>query len=211
MKTSFASLALVCAALCGSLAAQEPAEDDATHKELIALRDEAVAALNKQDLDKLLPLIHPKLVFTAPYPEAGKEVRRGPQGFKDYYDELFTGPNRRAKSMTTEVKVDDYSIIYGGDTAIAWGSSRDTYHMLDGTDSVIPSRWSCTLVRENDRWLIAEFHVSVNMFNNPVTETAVQKTGWMVGGIAGVVGLLVGAISAMALGRGKAPAGGGRA
>lgn len=202
MRYKLVWMALSCLVLLpAGLHSQEESNEAQTHKDLIALRDGAVEALNKQDVDGLLKFVHPQLVFTAPYPEAGKEVRRGPAGFKAYYDELFTGPNRRATGMTTEVKVDDTSILYGGDTAIAWGSSRDTYHMLDGSDFVVPSRWSGTLVREDGRWLIAEFHVSVNMFNNPLMGPALQKTAWAAGGIAGVVGLLLGAGAVLLLGR----------
>jgi uncharacterized protein (TIGR02246 family) len=185
---------LGCLSLSTPVNAQDNEDEEAQiHKDLIALRDEAAAALNKQDIDKLLEFVHPDVVFTAPYPKAGEEVRRGHKGVKAYFDEMFTGPHRRAESMTSEIKVDDTSLIYGGDTAVAWGSSRDTYKMLDGTNFVVPTRWSGTLVRQDGKWLIAEFHVSVNMFNNPLLEPAIKQTAWTSGGIAAVVGLVLGA------------------
>ena len=186
------------AVLAQAMAQEKDAEEAQIHKDLIRLRDEAAAALNEQDIDKLLEFVHPDVVFTAPYPKVGEEVRRGKSGVKAYFDELFTGPSRRAESMKSEITVDDTSLIYGGDTAIAWGSSRDTYKMVDGSTLLVPSRWSGTLVRQDGKWLIAEFHVSVNMFNNPLLEPAVRQTAWMSGGIAAVVGLLLGA-GAMAL------------
>lgn len=192
----------VCIALpLAAVAADEDADEAMTHQELTALRDEAVAALNEQDIDRLLTFVHPDVVFTAPYPKPGQEVRRGRTGVKAYFDELFSGPNRRAESVTSEVKVDDTSLIYGEDTAIAWGSSRDTYKMLDGTTFVVPCRWSGTLVREDGKWLIAEFHVSVNMFNNPLLGPAMKYAAWTSGGIAAVAGLLIGAGAMLVLRR----------
>jgi uncharacterized protein (TIGR02246 family) len=188
-------------ALSSPAKAAEEEADEATHQELTTLRDEAVAALNKQDIDRLLEFVHPDVVFTAPYPKPGKEVRRGHAGVKAYFDEMFSGPNRRAESMTSEVKVDELSLLYGDDTAIAWGSSRDTYKMLDGTNFVVPARWSGTLVRQDGKWLIAEFHVSVNMFNNPLLEPAIKRTAWISGGIAAVVGMLLGAVAMLLLRR----------
>lgn len=172
----------------------EKPEDAVIHKELIALRDDALDALNKNDIDRLLKHVHPQVVLTAPNPDAGKEVSRGKDGVKAYFDKMFTGPERRADSMTSEVKVDELSLLYGGDTAIAWGSSNDTYKMRDGSLFKLSTRWSSTLVKEGDRWLIAEFHISVNMFENPLVAMTAQRVAWLSGGVAGGVGLVLGVI-----------------
>lgn len=194
MRQQVWCIVLAWAGLVSPFAAQAQESDEAQiHKDLIALREEAAAALNSQDIDKLLKLVHPDVVFTAPYPKAGEEVRRGRQGVKAYFDEMFTGPRKRAQSMTSEIHLDDASLIYGGDTAIAWGSSRDAYQMVDGTTFVVPTRWSGTLVKADGKWLIAEFHISVNMFNNPLLEPAIRFTAWLSGGIAAILGLALGA------------------
>ena len=172
----------------------EKPEDAAIHQELIALRDDALDALNKNEIDRLLTHVHPQVVLTAPSPEAGKEVSRGKEGVKAYFDKMFTGPDRRADSMTSEVKVDELSLLYGGDTASAWGSSNDTYKMRNGSLFKLRTRWSSTLVKEGDRWLIAEFHVSVNMFDNPLVTMTAQWVAWISGGLAGGVGLVLGVI-----------------
>ena len=172
----------------------EKPDDAAIHKELIALRDDALDALNKNDIDRLLTHVHPQVVLTAPSPDSDKQVSRGKEGVKAYFDKMFTGPDRRADSMTSEVKVDELSLLYGGDTAIAWGSSNDTYKMRDGSLFKLRTRWSSTLVKEGDRWLIAEFHVSVNMFDNPLVTMTAQWVAWISGGLAGGVGLVLGVI-----------------
>ena len=173
---------------------REKPENAVIHKELIALRDDALDALNKNDIDRLLTHVHPQVVLTAPSPDAGKEVSRGKDGVRAYFDKMFTGTDRRADSMTSDVKVDELSLLYGGDTAIAWGSSNDTYKMRDGSLFKLRTRWSSTLVKEGDRWLIAEFHISVNMFDNPLVTMTAQWAAWLSGGVAGVVGLVLGVL-----------------
>lgn len=80
---------------------------------------------------------------------------------------MMRGPNRVVDRIQAKFEVDDLTRLYG-DTGIARGSSRDHYVLTDGTDIVIDGRWTCTLVREGDRWRIAAFHYSTNVFDNPL-------------------------------------------
>jgi hypothetical protein len=64
----------------------------------------------------------------------------------------------------------------------------------------LENRWTATLVRENDGWRLAAYHVSGNVLDNAVLEIAKRSVYW-VGGIAFAVGLVVGLGVAVVLGR----------
>ena len=202
MKTNVSSLVLgfICVAVVDAQEpVAQPVDEEAEHAALRLLRDEAVAALNQGDVDALLEYVHLDVVMTAPSFDSDGTVSRGHDGVRAYYDKMMTGPDRRANSVKIQLNVDETSIIHGGDTAIAWGSSLDTYDMVDGSEFTIATRWSATLVKQDGRWLIAECHISADMFDNPVLTIAVQRTMLISGLVAGFAGLLVGVIGGFVL------------
>ncbi|WP_163996648.1 SgcJ/EcaC family oxidoreductase [Pyxidicoccus caerfyrddinensis] len=140
-----------------------PADMEATHNALRALKQEMEDALNTQDVDRLLKHLTPDVVFTT----MNNDVRVGKDAIRAYYDEMMRGPNRVVEKLNAKFEVDDLTHLYGN-TGVAWGSSKDHYVLTDGTDIVIDSRWTCTLVRQGDQWLIAAFHYSTNVFDNPL-------------------------------------------
>lgn len=156
-------VALLFAFLPSAVLAQQPTADAATHDALRVLKQEMEDALNAQDIDRLLSHLHPDVSFTT----MNNDVRVGKESIRAYYDEMMRGPNRVVDRIRAKFEVDDLTRLYG-DTGIARGSSRDHYVLTDGTDIVIDGRWTCTLVREGDRWRIAAFHYSTNVFDNPL-------------------------------------------
>ena len=70
---------------------------------------------------------------------------------------------------------------------ISYGTSVGKYHVL-GKQFELKNHWSATLVKENGRWVIASYHVSGNILDNPLLDVAKGYLYW-VGGIALVVGL----------------------
>ena len=68
--------------------------------------------------------------------------------------------------------------------------------MNDGKMLDLPARWSATLVKDGDKWLIASLHASDNLFDNPLLAIAKRTAYW-----AGGISLLVGLIAGFALGR----------
>jgi hypothetical protein len=53
------------------------------------------------------------------------------------------------------------------------------------------SRWTATLVKENGHWLLASYHVSANLLDNPLINAA--KSGlYLAAGVALAAGLVLG-------------------
>jgi uncharacterized protein (TIGR02246 family) len=176
--------------------AQAAPSPEALHDELRKLRDDVLAAIEKNNFDAIMPHLHPNVVFTP----MNSEVCRGPQEIRAYFDKMLKGPDAIVKNIRLEVEVDRLTDLYG-DTGLAFGKSQDHYTLNDGMDFPIQTRWTCSLIRENGRWLITAFHSSANVFENPILERVKQgmKVQW--GGIGLAAGALLGALLGVALGR----------
>ena len=169
--------------------AASPANDEATHNELRALRDGLLDAVNKGDIEGELTYLAPNVVVTW----HDGTVSRGRDGVRTYLTRLLNGPNKVVSSYSTKIDVDELTILYGGNTGISFGSALEHFGFNNGTSFDLPARWSATLVKIGDKWLLASFHASDNLFDNPVLSMA-KRTAYWAGGICLVVGLLIGVL-----------------
>jgi hypothetical protein len=191
--TVLALLALV--ALAVPLRAQEPVtgatspqDAERIHNELRTLRDGLVKATNDANIDALLALLHPNVVVTW----QNAEVSRGRDGVRAYLTRMMSGPNKVVSHFQTTPTVDELTILYGDSTGVAFGSSHDRFDLTNGMTFDLNGRWSATLVREGGRWLVASFHASTNIFDNPVLDATQKSAVW-----TGAGGLIVGGLVAM--------------
>jgi ketosteroid isomerase-like protein len=173
----------------------------AVHDELRHVRDEILAAWQRRDIDGVLAHVDPDVVVTW----QNGEVSRGADGIRRFYQEMFEGEGSILSSLASTLTVDDLSILHGPDTAIAFGSIHDEFTFKRalastaaigaGNSLALTSRWTATLVRKAGEWKLASYHVSTNVFSNPVQDLAVKASG-RVGAIGGflagavVVGLV---------------------
>jgi ketosteroid isomerase-like protein len=189
MPLTLATFGIV-AALAGPAMPLQNAEDPA-HAELRALRDELVDAVNKRDMPRLLRHLHPDVVVTW----QNAEVSRHPDGVRAYLARMLEGSNSIVEGFTTSVIVDELTILHGGNTGVSFGSSHDRLALRGGQTFDLNSRWSATLVRFDGRWVIASFHASTNLFDNPLLNGAKRlamfgAAGALAAGL--VVGFLIG-------------------
>jgi ketosteroid isomerase-like protein len=174
---------------------------EATHAELRALRDALLEAWQHRDLDALLKHVAPDVVVTW----QNGEVSRGPDGLRKFYDEVLNGRDRVVANVASILKVDELSILYGDETAIAFGSIHDDLTLnrsiaraaFLGTGNVLAldSRWTSTLIKIGGEWKVASYHVSTDAFSNPILSKAVAM-GERSAIFAGVGGLMVGVAAA---------------
>ena len=187
MKTKL--LATLCACLF-TLAAH--AQEDPAHAELRAVRDGLLAGMNSGDIDAQLAFLHPNVVVTW----HNAEVSRGREGVKKYLDRMLHGSPKVVEKFGADVKVDELSILYGGDTAIAFGSAQERFTMAGGKQFDFTGRWSATLVKDGGKWLVANLHTSDNIFDNPLLNQVKAALPPIAGGL-----LLVGALGGWIIGR----------
>ncbi|HYS53027.1 MAG TPA: SgcJ/EcaC family oxidoreductase [Thermoanaerobaculia bacterium] len=189
MKKLFLTLFLFLTA-AGGFAIEEP--NHAVHQALRQLKTTMSKALNEGDVDTIVANVTPDIVFTT----MNGDVCRGREQIRAYFEKMMRAPGHIVKSVNTSFEADALTILYGDDTGIAYGSSKDHYDLTNGQKFDIDGRWSCTLVRQGDRWLIASFHYSTNVFNNPI-DRGIKHFLMAAGIVAAVVSLIVGLLLGM--------------
>ena len=112
----------------GTPQAAAPSPLEKTHEELRALRDGLIKATNDSNIDALLGYLHPNVVVTW----QNAEVSRGREGVRAYLTRMTSGANRIVNRFQTNPGVDELTILYGGDTGIAFGSSNDHFELVSG-------------------------------------------------------------------------------
>ncbi len=177
------SLLLVCGWLLLGAAWQNVSAEDSAHNELRALRTKVIDAITKGDFESMVVHLHTNVVVTW----QNSEVCRGHQGLREFYKRMGQDAFKGYKVPPTP---DELTILHGDDTGISFGHVVGHYKLL-GRDYEFKSRWTATLVKENERWLLAGYHVSLNALDNPLFNAAKRAVYWA-GGVAAVVGLVVG-------------------
>ena len=181
MKASLVATALACI-----LTLTTHAQEDPAHNELRAARDGLLAGMNSGDIEAQLAFLHSNVVVTW----HNAEVSRGREGVRKYLDRMLHGQPKVVEKFGAEVKVDELSILYGGDTAIAFGSAQEHFTLAGGRSFDFTGRWSATLVKDGGKWLVANLHSSDNIFDNPMFNAAKRALWWVGGGalLGGVLG-----------------------
>ena len=168
--------------------AQQQSSDEALHAQLRALKDRAVAAVNKRDPDALMQELDPNIAFTA----MNNEVVHGIAEAKAYYQKMLVGAARIVQDMSLTAEPDRPADIYANGTmAVATGTSNAHFKLSAGPEFDVPLRWTATLRRANDKWMITGMHFSANMFDNPMLSALERSIKW-IGITTGIVALLVG-------------------
>ena len=107
--------------------------------------------------------------------------------------------------MTVDATTDTRLILHDGKLVISSGEMKDHYVLGRGPSVNLNSRWSATLVKENDQWWLASFSASTNAFDNEVVDLYLQGQKYTVSAIAGLIGLVIGIFLTRAFARrGKA-------
>lgn len=171
--------------LAGSMYAQAP--DEPVHQALRQLKVTMEKALNERDLDAIVANVDPNVVFTT----MNGDVCRGPAEIRAYFNKMLTAPGHIVKDVHVSFEADALTTLYGGDAGVAIGRSHDRYELTNGQTFEINGRWTCTMVRSGDRWVIAAFHYSANVFDNPIL-TKLKSMAWPIGIGALLLGILLG-------------------
>lgn len=165
----------------------EAGEGAPVHAELRQLRDALLEAHTNQDIDRILPLLTEDVVLTMQNGERCFEKA----AFRDFYRRTFQEGAAAVETMSSDLRVDDLAILYGNDTAVAHGTSVDFFGLKNGTEFSLYGRWTATCRRTPEGWKLAAFHVSANVFDNAVLDTAKD---WIaqVGLLGGLLGFVLG-------------------
>jgi ketosteroid isomerase-like protein len=170
--------------LAAAAQATDRPEDRAALKVLLT---KGTQALNTRKFDAIAADIHPAFhIITA---DARKHV--GLDAFKSYLTGLFEGPNAPIKDFKTELAVDEDTRFIDDNTAVSYGTSKDTFTFKDGDVRTMASRWSAVTKKEGTGWKLVNVQFTVSILDNPVVEGAKAFARTLAIGV-GVVALILG-------------------
>jgi len=164
--------------------------EDAIHDELRALREAMTQAVLEGNTEQQLAHVDDDVVITW----QNNQVVRKVAGLREFFQEMNTGEDRVFQGYKVPPTADELSILHGGDTAIAFGSSTPHYKYL-GMEFDLKNRWTATLVKDADQWKIAAYHVSGDISDNPILSIA-KRSIYLVGGVCLIVGFVLGMLLA---------------
>jgi ketosteroid isomerase-like protein len=183
----------------GQAPGTESPPDERIHQELRAMRDRLLDALNGQDLDGLLQHVTENAVLT--WQDA--QVSRGHQGLRAYFQRMMKGEDRVVESVQSLAETDELTRLYGTDkdSGVAFGTLEQDFQLTNGMSFHLTNRWTAHVVKDGGRWKVSAFHVSANLFDNPVLAMVSRRTAAWTAGLALPAGLVLGLAGAWAYSR----------
>ncbi len=179
------SMMLLAGLLAGSSISLQADEYEADRQIMRAMLADLEQALNQQDFDGVLKHMHEDVVVT--YYNA--EVTRGHDEARDYYQRMLQGGEAVLREYSTRGEVGGPAVFHG-DTAVAYGSTVESFKLAAGLEFTLNGRWSTTLRKADDRWRVIALHFSADLFDNPLLNNT-KRANWIAGAIAFVAGGLL--------------------
>ena len=167
-------------------AATDPHETD--REELRALLGDIETAMNSKDFELAMKHLDTKVVIT--YHTA--DVSYGPDGARDYYNKMIGGKDALIKNYRIKGQVSTPA-EFQGNTAVAHGTTAETYSFADGVDFNLKGRWTAALHKNDGKWKVLALHFSTSVTDNPVLNNATRLTR-VIGVVAFVAGVLLGVL-----------------
>lgn len=160
------------------------AEDHKQLRELLVLLRDAV---NERNAEALEPYLYSKFSATM----IDQTQLTTVEELESYFEQWFEGDDAFIKSYSMNPEADELTQIYDGKFGIISGGNRESYELATGNNYTIESRWTATLIKDNDRWKLLAIHNGVNFTDNPVLATVEKFSLYL--GIGGILaGLLAG-------------------
>lgn len=163
-----------------------PADPEADHDQLRAIRAIFEDAVNTRDIDKLAPILDDGITGV---PVTGEEVR-GMDGLRAYWRKVWEMIGEGG-SYRVEVHP-ELSSLYG-DLAVARGSADERVVTDNGREFRYTSHWTAVARRVADgTWKVLRMHSAMDPVNNPFVAAQVRASRIAYGAGGLVLGLLLG-------------------
>lgn len=189
MKTTMGwwTVCVMWLAIQGMVWAQPEGVNEEDHVALRALREELVKGITEGNMDAIEARLHPEVIITW---QDGR-VCRGPKEVRKFYEEMAAKSKKAFQGYKVPPTADQKTILHAdGSTGVVSGSHVGIFH-LAGKDFEMPNRWTATVVKVDGRWLLAGYHVSMNVLDNPLLG-AVRSGGVIAAILSGAVGVALG-------------------
>lgn len=166
-------------------ALQEAVDTKSIDAELDKFRDDLFHAFNTGDYPAMLEkYCHKDIIATW----QDGTTSEGHAGVIAEFDKL----KQFIDKMTVDATTDKRLILNDGNLVISSGEMKDNYVLGRGPSVNLNSRWSATVVKDNDQWLLVSFSASTNAFENEVISLYLTSQKYVTSLIAGAIGLATG-------------------
>lgn len=196
MSHPLARLALAVGLLAAPAATAQTTGTPADHDALRRLMTDAVRVVNERDYATARRILHDPFVSTLETQQSFTDF----ETLKTAFEELYTRPVLRMKTIRFAAEADDYARIREGRYAIAQGPTHEHYELADGRTFDLDGRWTAVASEENGAWKIQALHMGVNFLDNPVIAAIEKSLVWFAAGGA-AVGIVAGFIGGWLVGR----------
>ncbi len=190
MMRSSLALALILLTSSVAIIAEEhtpPDTHQADRQQLRKLLVDIEAAINANQVEKLLPYLDDNVVIT----HQNAHVVKGKDEVISYNKLMTQGSDAPIKKLTTKATIGGPAYFHGDNVAIGYGTAVDQVELASGQTFSLQVAWSTTLVKKAGVWKAASIHFSTNVMDNAVLRQ-LKKMLWWVGGGSLVLGLLIG-------------------
>lgn len=175
-------------------ALQEAVNTKAIDAELDKFRDDLFHAFNTGDYPAMLEkYCHKDIIATW----QDGTTSEGHAGVIAEFEKL----KQFIDKMTVDATTDKRLILNDGNLVISSGKMKDHYVLGRGPSVNLNSRWSATLIKDNDRWLLASFSASTNAFDNEVVSLYLTSQKYTVSAAAGLIGIGLGLVLSRVMNR----------
>ena len=175
-------------------ALQEAVNTKAIDAELDKFRDDLFHAFNTSDYPAMLEkYCHKDIIATW----QDGTTSEGHAGVIAEFEKL----KQFIDKMTVDATTDKRLILNDGNLVISSGEMKDHYVLGRGPSVNLNSRWSATLIKDNDRWLLASFSASTNAFDNEVVSLYLTSQKYTVSAAAGLIGIGLGLVLSRVMNR----------
>ena len=166
---------------------QAAVDTKAIDAELDRFRDDLFHAFNTGDYPAMLEkYCHKDIIATW----QDGTTSEGHAGVIAEFDKL----KQFIDKMTVDATTDKRLILNDGNLVISSGDMKDHYVLGRGPSVNLNSRWSATLIKDSDRWLLVSFSASTNAFDNEVVSFYLTSQKYMVSAVAGLIGIGIGIV-----------------
>jgi hypothetical protein len=166
-------------------ALQDAGDTKAIDAELDKFRDDLFHGFNTGDYPTMLEkYCHKDIIATW----QDGTTSEGHAGVIAEFDKL----KQFIDTITVDATTDKRMILNNGNLVISSGEMKDHYVLGRGPSVNLNSRWSATLINDNDRWLLASFSASTNAFDNEVVSLYLTSQKYTVSAVAGLIGIGIG-------------------
>ncbi len=165
--------------------AQDANDPRMIEKAVAHVGEQLSGALEKLDGEAVAALLHPEVVVVQP----DGTTLEGPEAVKKYLAGCKAGTGGWFRHVALKPEIKTRAI--DGNLALVTGLAHDKYTMIDGSEMAMENRFSATLQKTGDAWLIRQLQAAPAGFENPMMTAVVTKSAnalvwaWFIGATMG--------------------------